>query len=63
MVHGFGKELPSEDDNDKSYPFAKKVVLSKQIMDISYTTMEQIPVVTTDPKGSPAAIDVLTAYQ
>jgi len=63
MVPSLGNVLPPKIQNDKIFEFAKEVILSDNILNRSRTFMEQTLVVSTDPKGSPAAIDRLTAYR
>lgn len=62
QVPGFGNSMPSTGQDDGVYTFAKNMVLNDSLFALCRTTMEQTLVVTTDPKGSPAAIDRLTAY-
>lgn len=63
QVPALGNVMPSEKQDDEVFTFTKNMVLNDRIMDLCPTTMEQIPVVSTDPKGSPAAIDKLTAFR
>lgn len=62
MIPAFGEEIPAEDTDGSSYSFAKEILLKDNIMNLPHTTTEQIPIVSTDQKGTPSALTDLTAY-
>lgn len=63
QVPSLGNLMPSKNQDDDVYNFAKNIILNDRIMDLCQTVMAQTLVVTADPIGSPAAIDRLTAYR
>lgn len=63
MVPSVGNSLPSLDQDDSVYNFAKNMVLNDSISELSRTTMEPSLVVSTDQINSPAVINLLPAYR
>lgn len=63
MVPAVGNVLPSEDQDDNVYTFAKNMVLNDSILDLCRTTMERTLVVSTDQMSNPAVINLLPAYR
>jgi len=62
MIPAFGEEIPKEDKDGSLYAFAKETLLLEDIMSLPHTTTEQMPIVSTDQKGTPSALTDLTAY-
>jgi len=62
MIPAFGEEIPKEDKDGSLYAFAKETLLIDDIMSLPHTTTEQMPIVSTDQKGTPSALTDLTAY-
>ncbi len=62
MIPAFGEEIPKEDKDGSLYAFAKETLLSDDIMSLPHTTTKQMPIVSTDQKGTPSALTNLTAY-
>ena len=62
MIPAFGEEIPKENKDGSSYAFAKATLLLEDILSLPHTTTEQIPIVSTDQKGTPSALVDLTAY-
>ena len=62
MIPAFGEEIPKEDEDGSLYAFAKETLLMDDIKSLPQTTTEQIPIVSTDQKGTPSALKNLTAY-
>jgi len=62
MIPAFGEEFPKEDKDGSLYAFAKETLLIDDIMSLPNTTTDQMPIVSTDQKGTPSALTDLTAY-
>ncbi|MDZ7757150.1 alpha/beta hydrolase [Rhodohalobacter sp.] len=62
MIPAFGEEIPKEDKDGSLFVFAKETLLNDDIMSLPHTTTEQMPIVSTDQKGTPSALTDLTAY-
>ncbi|MDZ7743241.1 MAG: CocE/NonD family hydrolase [Bacteroidota bacterium] len=62
MIPAFGEEIPKEDKDGSLFAFAKETLLNDDIMSLPHTTTEQMPIVSTDQKGTPSALTDLTAY-
>jgi cephalosporin-C deacetylase-like acetyl esterase len=62
MIPAFGEEIPKEDKDGSLYAFAKETLLTDDIMSLPHTKTEQMPIVSTDQKGTPSALIDLTAY-
>jgi cephalosporin-C deacetylase-like acetyl esterase len=62
MIPAFGEEIPKEDIDGSSYSFAKETLLLEDIKSLPHSTTEQMPIVSTDQKGTPSALTDLTAY-
>lgn len=62
IIPAFGEEIPKEDKDGSLYAFAKETLLLEDIMSLPHTTTEQMPIVSTDQKGTPSALTDLTAY-
>jgi cephalosporin-C deacetylase-like acetyl esterase len=62
MIPAFGEEIPKKDKDGSLYAFAKETLLIDDIMSLPHTTTEQMPIVSTDQKGTPSALTDLTAY-
>ncbi|NEN25427.1 alpha/beta hydrolase [Cryomorpha ignava] len=62
MIPAFGEEIPKEDKDGSLYAFAKETLLLEDIMSLPHTATEQMPIVSTDQKGTPSALTDLTAY-
>ncbi len=62
MIPAFGEEIPKEDKGGSLYAFAKETLLLVDIKSMPHTTTEQMPIVSTDQKGTPSALADLTAY-
>ncbi len=62
MIPAFGEEIPVEDTDGSSYSFAKETLLKDDIMSLPHTTTEQMPIVSTDQKGTPSTLTDLTAH-
>lgn len=63
MIPAFGEEIPKEEKAGSLYDFAKEILLTDNIMSLPHTSTEQIPIVSTDQKGTPSALTDLTAYK
>ncbi len=63
MIPAFGEETPKEDKDGSLYAFAKETLLIDNIMSLPHTSTEQMPIVSTDQKGTPSALTDLTAYK
>ena len=63
MIPGFGETIPVEDKDGKLYEFAKKTVMSDDIMGISHTVIERMPIVSSDQLGTPSVLTEITAYR
>lgn len=63
MIPGFESTFPTEDKDGKLYAFAKKAVLSDDIMKKSHTVIEQMPIVSSDQLGTPSVLVEITAYR
>lgn len=62
MIPAFGEEIPKDDIDGSSYAFAKETLLLEDIKSLPHSTTEQMPIVSTDQKGTPSALTDLTAY-
>lgn len=62
MIPAFGEEIPKEDKDGSLFAFAKETLLNDDIMSLPHTATEQMPIVSTDQKGTPSALTDLTAY-
>lgn len=63
MIPAFGEEIPVEDTDGSSYAFAKETILTDDIKSLPHKTTEQMPIVSTDQKGTPSVLTELTAYR
>lgn len=63
IIPGFGSTFPTEDKDGKLYAFAKKAVISDDIMGMSHTVIEQMPIVSSDQLGTPSVLVEITAYR
>lgn len=63
MIPGFGSAIPTEDKDGKLYAFAKKAVMSDDIIGMSHTVIEQMPIVSSDQIGTPSVLVEITAYR
>ena len=63
MIPGFESTFPAEDKDGKSFDFAKKAVMSDDIMGMSHTIVEQMPIVSSDQLGTPSVLVEITAYR
>lgn len=63
IIPGFGSTSPIEDKDDKLYTFSKNAVLSDDIMGMSHTVIEQMPIVSSDQIGTPSVLVKITAYR
>lgn len=63
MIPGFGSTFPTEDKDGKLYAFAKKALMSDDIMGMSHTVIEQMPIVSSDQLGTPSVLVEITAYR
>lgn len=63
MIPGFESTFPTEDKDGKLYAFAKKAVMSDDIMGMSHTVIEQMPIVSSDQIGTPSVLVEITAYR
>ncbi|MFK5855444.1 MAG: CocE/NonD family hydrolase [Bacteroidota bacterium] len=63
MIPGFGSTSPTKDKDDSLYTFAKKAVMSDDIMGMSNTVIEQMPIVSSDQFGTPSVLVEITAYR
>jgi cephalosporin-C deacetylase-like acetyl esterase len=62
IIPAFGEEIPKKDKDGSLYAFAKETLLIDDIRSLPHTTTEQMPIVSTDQKGTPSALTDLTAY-
>jgi hypothetical protein len=62
MIPAFGEEIPKDDIDGSSYSFAKETLLLEDIKSLPHSVTEQMPIVSTDQKGTPSALTDLTAY-
>jgi len=62
MIPAFGEEIPKIDEDGSIYAIAKEILLNDDIISLPHTTTEQMPIVSTDQKGTPSALTGLTAY-
>lgn len=62
LIPALGEEIPKKDEDGSSYAFAKTTLLLEDIMRLPHTTTEQMPIVSSDQKGTPSALTDLTAY-
>jgi len=62
MIPALGEEIPKEDIDGSLYAFAKETLLMDDIMSLPHTRTEQMPIVSTDQKGTPSVLSDLTAY-
>ncbi len=63
IIPGFESDFPPEDKDGKLYEFAKKTVMSDDIMGISHTVIERMPIVSSDQLGTPSVLTEITAYR
>jgi len=63
MIPGFESTFPTEDTDGKLYAFARKVVMSDDIMGMSHTIVQQMPIVSSDQFGTPSVLVEITAYR
>lgn len=63
MIPGFGSTFPPEDKDGKLFTFAKKTVMSIDIMGMSHSIVEQMPIVSSDQSGTPSVLVEITAYR
>jgi len=63
MIPGFESDFPAEDKDGKLYAFAKKIVMSDDIMGMSHTVIEQMPIVSSDQLGTPSVLVEISAYR
>lgn len=63
MIPGFESTFPAKDKDGKLYAFAKKAVMSDDIMGMSHAVIEQMPIVSSDQIGTPSVLAEITAYR
>ena len=63
MIPGFESDFPPEDKDGELYVFAKKTVMSDDIMGMSHTLIEQMPIVSSDQIGTPSVLVEISAYR
>ncbi|NOX84604.1 MAG: hypothetical protein GXO86_01360 [Chlorobi bacterium] len=63
MIPGFESDFPPEDKDGRLYEFAKKTVMNDDIMGISHTVIERMPIVSSDQLGTPSVLTEITAYR
>ena len=63
MIPGFESTFPAEDKDGKSFDFAKKAVMSDDIMGMSHTVIGPTPIVSSDQIGTPSVLVEITAYR
>ena len=63
LIPGFGSTIPAEDKDGKLFAFAKKAVMRNDIMGMSHTIVEQMPIVSSDQLGTPSVLVEITAYR
>ncbi len=63
MIPAFGETLPVEDKDGKLYKFAKETVMRDDIMAMSHTVFERMPIVSSDQLGTPSVLTEITAYR
>ncbi len=63
LIPAFGSKMPTEDKDGELFAFAKKAVMSDNIMGMSHTIIEQMPIVSSDQMGTPSVLKEMTAYR
>ncbi len=63
MIPGFDSYFPLEDKDGKLYAFAKEAVMNDDIMGMSHTIVEKMPIVSSDQLGTPSVLTKITAYR
>jgi pimeloyl-ACP methyl ester carboxylesterase len=63
MIPAFGNDLPSKDNGQNSYTFAKNTLLKDDILKLTHSVTEQMPIVSHDQISAPSRLTELTAYR
>ncbi|WP_347922224.1 alpha/beta fold hydrolase [Pontimicrobium sp. SW4] len=63
IIPAFGDDYPAEDKDGSLYQFAKKTLLSDNILELPYSTTKQMTIVSHDQINTPSKLKELTAYR